>query len=73
MQRSLATYTGQAPNSNMWGNKKAINYTVLVWGEFTVILMFSTIFISYHNTSERYGSGRGSQPMVSPISEFQME
>lgn len=69
VQHSLPTYTGQAPNRNTWGNKKAFNYTVLVLGEFIVIIMFSTIFISYHNTPERDGSGRGSQPMVSTISE----
>lgn len=70
IQHSLPTYTGQAPDSNMWENKKAINYTVLVLGEFIIIIMFSTIFVSYHNTPERDGSGKGgSQPMVSTISE----
>lgn len=73
IQHSLPTYTGQAPDSNMWENKKAINYTVLVLGEFIIIIMFSTIFVSYHNTPERDGSGKGGLNQWSqPFQNLQM-
>lgn len=61
----------------MWGNKKAINYIVLVLGEFIVMVMFSTFFFFSTTTHLGYGTDPKEQwlPMAvslnqGAISEF---